>query len=64
MLPNGEIDADEDFGGLWKDALSEFWTTMVEKCTAGTNTLVPQLGHNFVYQKWSAIAKILKKDWL
>ncbi|CAG9760299.1 unnamed protein product [Ceutorhynchus assimilis] len=63
VLSNGELEAAADIGGVWKDALSEFWATMSEKCTGGTNILVPQLRHDFGCKKWRAIARVLKKGW-
>ncbi|XP_031340693.1 uncharacterized protein LOC116168845 [Photinus pyralis] len=51
MLPNGELECAEDLGGVWRDALSEFWNSMYEKCTIGTNIKVPQLRHDFGVEK-------------
>lgn len=31
VLPNGDFESAEDLGGVWRDALSEFWGTMIEK---------------------------------
>ncbi|KAB0793314.1 hypothetical protein PPYR_12934 [Photinus pyralis] len=64
MLPNGELECAEDLGGVWRDALSEFWNSMYEKCTIGTNIKVPQLRHDFGVEKWSAIAEVLKQGWI
>lgn len=64
MLPNGNMEAAEDFGGVWRDALSEFWWSMMEKCTVGTKIRVPHLRHDFGREKWTVIARILKKGWI
>nr|XP_008198336.1 PREDICTED: uncharacterized protein LOC103314333 [Tribolium castaneum]XP_015840128.1 PREDICTED: uncharacterized protein LOC103314333 [Tribolium castaneum] len=64
VLPNGNEEAAVDFGGVFRDALSEFWTTMYEKCTQGTTVRIPVLRHDFGDKKWTAIAKIFLKSWL
>lgn len=63
VLPNGEIEAGENLGGVWRDALTEFWETLLEKCTKGRNIKIPQIRHDFDDTKWVAIARILKKGW-
>ncbi|RZC35957.1 uncharacterized protein BDFB_007273 [Asbolus verrucosus] len=63
ILPNGEPEVALECGGVFRDTLTEFWGNMYEKCTVGTNTRVPVLRHDFGYDKWVAIAKILLKGW-
>lgn len=62
-LPNGEVEAAEDMGGVLRDSLSEFWQTFYEKCTLGTNVKVPYLRHDFGEPQWVAIGKILAVGW-
>lgn len=62
ILPNN-IEAAEDFGRVWRDTLSEFWWSMLEKCTVGTKIRIPHLRHDFGREKWIIIARILKKGW-
>ncbi|KAJ8938807.1 hypothetical protein NQ314_011324 [Rhamnusium bicolor] len=61
ILPNGEIEYAEDFGGVFRDALSEFWFTFYEKCTIGTTLKIPYLRHDFGEVQWRSIAKIFIK---
>lgn len=59
ILPNGQLEAGEDFGGVFRDALSEFWNQFYEKCTVGTTVKVPYIRHDFGENEWSSIVKIL-----
>lgn len=58
VLPNGETEHGEDFGGVFRDALSEFWESFYNDCTIGTNFKVPCLRHDMGCNEWKAIAKI------
>ncbi|CAG9763590.1 unnamed protein product [Ceutorhynchus assimilis] len=64
ILPNGRPEAAEDFGGVFRDSLSEFWSSFYEKCTEGTDYKVPIIRHDFGEQEWKAIATILKIGFL
>lgn len=59
ILPNGEPEVAEDFGGVLRDALSEFWTSFYEKCTIGTTVKIPCIRHDFGEIQWTAVANIL-----
>lgn len=63
VLPNGQKETAQDFGGVLKDALSEFWQSFYEKCTLGTTFKVPCLRHDFGEIPWGATAKILVTGW-
>ncbi|CAH1155552.1 unnamed protein product [Phaedon cochleariae] len=64
ILPTGEKESAEDFGGVWRDVLSEFWQTFYEKCTVGTIMKVPYIRHDFGELQWKAIAKIFLKGFI
>ncbi|CAG9772345.1 unnamed protein product [Ceutorhynchus assimilis] len=59
ILPSGEREIAEDLGGVWRDALSEFWSTFYEKCTVGTIFKVPCIRHDFGDKEWRSVGKIL-----
>lgn len=63
VLPNGSSEIGEDFGGIIRDALSEFWATFYEKCTIGTSVKVPYIRHDFGPEEWRAIARIWLKGY-
>ncbi|KAB0800572.1 hypothetical protein PPYR_06312 [Photinus pyralis] len=61
ILPNGETEYAEDVGGVFRDTLSEFWSSFYEKCSVGTNLKIPYLRHDFNETQWKAIASIFLK---
>lgn len=61
QLPNGNIEAGDDTGGVLRDTIAEFWDEFYKKCTVGARSVkVPFLRHDFDNKKWSSIARILK----
>ncbi|KAF5298777.1 hypothetical protein FQR65_LT09646 [Abscondita terminalis] len=58
VLPNGQIEAGDDLGGVLRDVLSEFWSVFYEKCTVGTSFKIPYLRHDFGEVQWKSVAKI------
>lgn len=62
--PNGLPEKGVDTGGVLRDTLSEFWTTMYEICTVGTDIKVPCINHNFKEEQWRAIAKVFYMGWI
>lgn len=56
---NGRPEMGIDTGGVLKDALSEFWDSFYDECTAGANIKVPVLSEDFCDEKWRSVAKIL-----
>lgn len=59
ILPNGTPESAEDMGGVFRDALSEFWDTFYETCTEGTGYKIPFIRHDFGEREWKGISKIL-----
>ncbi|VVC30702.1 HECT domain [Cinara cedri] len=64
LHPNGYPEQGVDTGGVLRDTLSEFWTTMYETCTIGTDMKIPCLSHTFTEEKWRIVAKILYMGWI
>lgn len=64
ILPNGESEKGLDAGGVFRDTISEFWTTMYETCTVGTNVKIPCIRHDFKEEEWKSMAKILYVGWI
>lgn len=63
LYPNGTLENAIDFGGVFRDAITEFWNTMYQTCTVGTNLKIPYVKHNFGAEKWRAMAKVLYLGW-
>lgn len=63
IMPNGKEELAVDEGGVFRDALSEFWNDFFEQCTLGSASRVPQLRHDFDEKKWQAVASILYRGW-
>lgn len=63
ILPNGIPEKGIDAGGVLRDALSEFWATMYEKCTIGTNIKIPCIRHDFKEEEWQSMAKVFYVGW-
>ena len=59
FLPNGEAEAAEDNGGVFRDALSEFWETFYSNCTDGDTVRVPITVHTMMQDEWIAVAKVI-----
>lgn len=59
ILPNGELEAAEDNGGVTRDAICEFWSSFYEECTLGNTFKVPCLRHDFGELEWQSVAKII-----
>lgn len=47
VLPDGTIEAEEDGGGVPRDALSDFWTPFYDRFTFGTKFKVPCVRRDF-----------------
>lgn len=63
MSTNSDIENGVDIRGLFRDALTEFWTHFYDYETVGAPFKVPAFRHNFGEHKWSAIALILAHGW-
>lgn len=59
ILLNGTKEAAIDGGGVLRDTLSEFWNDFYNICCSGSNAKLPAVRHDYVENKWQAIAKIL-----
>lgn len=62
-LSNGQRELGLDVGGVFRDALSEFWNSFYEACTNGTNFKVPLIREDYNKTKWEAVAKIIYVGW-
>jgi len=63
ILPNGSSENAVDVGGVFKDVLSEFWSSFYEMATTGCHWKIPVIRHDFQWKKWLAIAKIIFVGW-
>lgn len=57
----GKKESGLDGGGVFRDALSEFWGFFVNRCTFGTEERVPIIRHDFGGMQWMILARILVK---
>lgn len=62
-LTNGAKELGLDVGGVFRDALSEFWNSFYETCTNGTILKVPIIREDYNKVKWEAVAKIIYVGW-
>ncbi|KAK6181993.1 hypothetical protein SNE40_009766 [Patella caerulea] len=60
VLPNGKLEAGEG-SGVFKDCITEFWTSFYENCTIGSNFKIPFLRHDFQLEEWQSVARIIHK---
>lgn len=60
---NGSKESALDSGGVFRDALSEFWNSFYDVCTNGTKVKVPAIREDFNATKWISVAKILFVGW-
>ncbi|XP_061194678.1 uncharacterized protein LOC133202815 [Saccostrea echinata] len=49
----------EDSGGVFRDAMSEFWDTFYLKHTEGSDVKIPTTVHIMKQEEWEAVAKVL-----
>ena len=63
VMPDGNMEAAADDGGVTRDALSEFWMSFYDQCATGTKFKVPYLRHDFGEEEWQSVAKILHFGW-
>lgn len=63
ILPNEESEMAEDAGGVFRDAISEFWDEFYENCTTGTSFKVPYVRHDFGEKQWKAVADIILRGY-
>lgn len=56
-------EAGVDNRGIFRDALSAFWSAFYDSCTIGEQERVPVVRHDFQVAEWKAIARILVKGY-
>ncbi|XP_076133741.1 uncharacterized protein LOC143116214 [Alosa pseudoharengus] len=61
-LPNGALEEGEG-SGVTRDCLTEFWTDFYERCTLGGDVKVPFIRHDYQFEEWQAVARILVVGW-
>jgi hypothetical protein len=59
----GKEELGVDDGGVFRDALSAFWSSFYDSCTVGEEERVPVVRHDFKEEEWEAIAQILVKGY-
>ena len=59
VLPDGSLELGQDYGGVLRDALVEFWQTFRSNCIAGDTLSVPVVCVDMQEDEWEAIAKVL-----
>ncbi|CAH0563121.1 unnamed protein product [Brassicogethes aeneus] len=64
ILPNGSEEMGEDIGGVFRETLSEYWSSFFERFTVGTNNKVPLIRHDMNSKKWKAVAEVLYNGWI
>ena len=63
VLQNGSPEMAEGIG-VFRDALSEFWSEFQKLCTTGEDLKVPYIRHDFSQEKWTAVARIIVKGFM
>lgn len=63
LTPSGTMELAVDSGGVFKDALSEFWAEFYARCTYGTANKIPSIRDDFTEHKWKSVAKVIYKGW-
>ena len=60
-IVNAREEARTDENGVFRDAMSAFWTTFENSCTVGEDEGIPVIGYDFQAPEWEAIARLLVK---
>lgn len=58
---HGQEEAGTDENGVFRDALSAFWSAFEDSCTVGEDERIPVIRHDFQAPEWEAIARLLVK---
>ena len=58
ILPNGTVEKGEDNGGVFRDALAEYWETFNKKCATGSIITVPVTRHD-MKETWKYVAEVM-----
>ncbi|CAH1176668.1 unnamed protein product [Phaedon cochleariae] len=59
LLPNGQKEAAFDGGGVYRDALCEFWSEFYQRLCTGNTCKIPEIRHDYDESSWLAVARIL-----
>lgn len=59
----GKEELGVDNGGVFRDALSAFWSIFYDSCTVGEAERVPVIRHDFKEGEWEAIGRIMVKGY-
>jgi len=57
----GRDERNEDFRGIYRDALASFWQEFYISCSLGERGRVPFLRHDFQSEQWTAVGRIIVK---
>lgn len=60
---NGKREEADDFGGVFRDLLSAFWSEFFNKAAQGMTVMVPSIRHDFNMEDWQSICRILLKGY-
>lgn len=63
LSPDGKRERAQDVGGVFRDAISEFWSTFYERCTLGTTNKLPEIRHDIYESEWKAVGKAFLFSW-
>ena len=58
---HGQEEAGSDANGVFRDALSAFWSAFENSCTVGEDERIPVIRHDFQAPEWEGIARLLVK---
>lgn len=59
----GEEEVADDFGGVFRDLLSSFWSEFLKGHAVGETEMVPCIRHDTSSDDWKAVCHILKKGY-
>ena len=59
----GEEEEGDDFGGVFRDALSSFWAEFLKGHAVGENEMVFCIMQDFSLQDWQSVGRILAKGY-
>ena len=61
---HGNAEKGVDSGGIFRDAVSNFWKKFYVSCCLGERGRVPFLRHDFQADEWKAVARIIVRGYL
>ena len=60
---SGKQELGVDNRGVFRDALSAFWSQFYDSCTVGEQERIPVVRHDFQVSEWTVIARIFVKGY-